>query len=952
MSLSRRRLMATMATGVAVAAIDAGGLRAAAAAATRAGGSRTASPTAPPAPGTTTWNQTVQRASYTASGYQKLVPGAGEPHTVRTDLCSFQNPPTLALAAFAQMTDLHIVDDQSPGRLEFMDRYADTGAPHFASYPTDSAYRPHEFLSTQVVDAMCQAIAGLGKGPWTGKSLQFTIVTGDAIDNCQHNENRWFIDLLDGGQTIVPDSGQRNTDQSIPAGGIASPTGDDGYYYPSVAPATVPGNRFTGTSGLGFPYVPGLLAAAANTQGAARRPYTSHGLGMPWYSAYGNHDGMWQGNQPIDSNILDPKPLTIGAVKTTGTTFDLPDKYEDLSSVDELRAAMDVTGPRVVTDPDRRLLTRKAFIQDHFNTATFPGPVGHGFQGVGVDKAYYAIPFASTDLVRYITLDSTNTNTDGLGSGGASGSLDDIQYEWLKQQLIANTSTWVDDNGRVATHNVPDKMYVLFFHHTLATMDNLDDGTILGTGTKRFSGDELKELLFRFPNVIAVVNGHTHANRITPHRAPASSPLDSCFWEISTASHIDWPIQSRIIEIAASPDIKNGGEFGNATGPGVISIFTTMIDPAAPLSPGDDYSSPAQLASLARELATNDPQEVAVKNNHTGITDRMGTATDRNTQLLLSAPFSLPAPRQEGSPIAVTRNADGRLELFGTDAAGNLWNTGQSTVAGDLRTWTKLSAGPGWRSVTAAPHQDGRVEVFALLDSAVNRRTQTSVNGNGYGQNPAFDDSFTSTAAVQDQWGGMHVYATRDDHTIWHRWQDFTNDDTASHGWFTPWTQFGGTAIQIAVETGSDGRGVMVGLREDGSLITRKMVVPNAQGDSEWGALLAISGEFVAVELARNLDGRLVVFAIDADGRLFHRFETAAGSGTWAATWTQIATQLGDTTLRMRHIGAERSGPGRIELYAVDSTGTLHHAKQSNPNTPSWPTWESVGFQLRPGLAM
>jgi hypothetical protein len=202
--------------------------------------------------------------------------------------------------------------------------------------------------------------------------------------------------------------------------------------------------------------------------------------------------------------------------------------------------------------------------------------------------------------------------------------------------------------------------------------------------------------------------------------------LDGGFWEISTASHIDWPIQSRIIEIAASPEAQQAGEFGGASGPGTISIFTTMVDLGAPLSNEHDISDPIQLASVARELAANDLQEVAVGTDGRDIRARMGIEIDRNTQLLVPAPFPLHAPTPLGSPLAVGRNQDGRLELFGTDAAGNLWNTHQRTASGDLVRWTLLEPGPGWQSVTAASNQDGRIELFAIDSSGtLTRRAQT-----------------------------------------------------------------------------------------------------------------------------------------------------------------------------------------------------------------------------------
>jgi len=939
MPISRRRLLAATATGVAVAAIDAGGFRAAAA--TRSAHGTAASATSV-VPGITTWDQTVQRASYAPSaGYQHLVAGPGEPHVIRTDLWPYFNPATMAVAAFAQMTDLHIVDDQSPARLEFMDRYADPGAPHYASYPTDSAYRGHEFLSTQVVDAMCQAIAGIGKGPWSSKPLQFTIVTGDAVDNCQHNENRWYIDLLDGGQTIVPDSGRIGLDQSFAGGSLTSGgTADNHYYYPSIPPQQVPNNAFTGLTGLGFPYVPGLLDATG-VVGAARRPFVSHGLGMPWYAAYGNHDGLWQGNEPIDNNVLDVQGMTTGSSKTTGTSASLPDDYSDLGTFGKLLVALELNGTPVVADPNRRLLSRKAFIQDHFNTAGLP--VGHGFQGVGIDKAYYAVPFGSGDLVRYITLDSTNTNTDGFGSGAAGGSIDSDQLDWLEQQLIANSSRYLDTDNHIVTRSgVRDMMYVLFCHHTLATMDNLDDGILGGIFGDRHSGDELAALLLRFPNVIAMVNGHTHANKIIAHPRPSGSPIGGGFWEISTASHIDWPIQSRIVEIAVSPEAQNTGTSGSTPGPATVSIFTTMVDPAAPLSYGGDISNPSQLASLARELATNDPQEV----NH-GITNRMGVAQDRNTQLLLAAPFPLHAPHPLGSPVAVARNQDGRLELFGTDTSGSLWNTGQAAVGGALKSWTKLDGGPGWQSVTAAGHQDGRIELFALDGTGtVNRRTQSAPGSSTYVQATGFDAAFTALSAVQDSWGGMQVYAARSDNGIRHRWQDFQNDDTAANGWFTPWTQLAGTAIQLAVETGADGRGVLVAVREDGTLMQRKMNVANAQTESEWGAAVHIDGILDSVDMARNLDGRLMLFGTNPDRQLWQRIETTPGSGTWQP-WMLVPAQLDGTALRMTYVTAERNGAGSIELFAVDTTGMLYRAGQSAPNSTVWSPWTACGIHLR-----
>ena len=67
-------------------------------------------------------------------GYRALVPADGEPHLVQDLLGSFRLRPGWPKAAtpllvIAQLSDTHIMDHQSPGRVELLDRFADLDSP-------------------------------------------------------------------------------------------------------------------------------------------------------------------------------------------------------------------------------------------------------------------------------------------------------------------------------------------------------------------------------------------------------------------------------------------------------------------------------------------------------------------------------------------------------------------------------------------------------------------------------------------------------------------------------------------------------------------------------------------------------------------------------------------------------------------------------------------------------
>ena len=102
-----------------------------------------------------------------------------------------------------------------------------------------------------------------------------------------------------------------------------------------------------------------------------------------------------------------------------------------------------------------------------------------------------------------------------------------------------------------------------------------------------------------------------------PHPDPAGDPAFG-YWEVQTPSNIEFPQQSRIIEIVDNRD-------------GTGSIYLTLLDHWS--IEGDDADI---LANLARDIAFQDAIRIGFWPD--GTLSGMGAVDDRNRILLFAIP--------------------------------------------------------------------------------------------------------------------------------------------------------------------------------------------------------------------------------------------------------------------------------------------------------------------------
>ncbi len=385
----------------------------------------------------------------------------------------------IELLRFFSLSDIHIEDEESPAQLI---NFGYKGG-------VSSAYSPQILYTTHVLDAAVQTINALHKQ----NAFDFGMTLGDAVNNSQYNELRWYIDVLDG-KNIKPDSGIK--DDPVPG-----PNND---------------------------YQDEFKAAGLDKT-------------IPWYQTLGNHDHTWLGTYPV-TDYLRPyftgsNVLVMGDLATEG--IDSRTHYGGV--IDGSTPNGDMIGggliadfttpPTVPADPDRRPLSIKEWMSEFLKTTS--NPAGHGFSQSNLDSgnACYSFEPKSDLPIKVIVFDDTQ-HDENYDIDEPGGMVDNERFSWLVNEL---------DRGQAE-----GKLMIIAAHVPLILIDLNHHSQV--------ALPALISQLNTYPNLLMWVSGHVHRNKVTALKSPDASHPELGFWLVETASLRDFPQQFRTFDIVRNSD--------------------------------------------------------------------------------------------------------------------------------------------------------------------------------------------------------------------------------------------------------------------------------------------------------------------------------------------------------------------------------------------------------------
>jgi hypothetical protein len=196
-------------------------------------------------------------------------------------------------------------------------------------------------------------------------------------------------------------------------------------------------------------------------------------------------------------------------------------------------------------------------------------------------------------------------------------------------------------------------------------------------------------------------------------------------------------------------------------------------------------------------------------------------------------------PTANVTGLGSSTNADGRIEVFTIGDDGNLWHIWQTVPGGSWSNWFSSGKPPSGNALTLPPtvsrNADGRLEVFVTGSDGALYHIWQHTPGGTWGGWFLFSDQTSpqligNGSVAQNKDGHLEFLAQAGDGTLWHLWQ--TNAETSWDGKSLGNPPGTSTTSDPFVIANADGRLEAFTRTLDGALWHTWQVTPGG----EWGS--------------------------------------------------------------------------------------------------------------------
>ncbi|HNN53337.1 MAG TPA: hypothetical protein PKO07_20060 [Pseudomonadota bacterium] len=277
----------------------------------------------------------------------------------------------------------------------------------------------------------------------------------------------------------------------------------------------------------------------------------------------------------------------------------------------------------------------------------------------------------------------------------------------------------------------------------------------------------------------------------------------------------------------------------------------------------------------------------------------------------------------KGRPV-LAQHADGRL-LIAVVAMNDTLFTRQQT-APSATTWTPwVSRDGGLQQIVPTNQADGRIVLFATgKDEQVWQILQTEGNSEKWSPWSALGGAVGGLpVVVRTAKGRIELFMRGKDGELWHTWQDTPNSP-----YYRPWHSLGGT-IQgaVAVASHADGRYQIFARGKDDALWTLCQLQPSGAW-GKWESLGKGDGLAATDPVAiANRENRIEVFVRGKDNAIWRLAQQEKNATKWSH-WQSLG---GDHRIH----AVARNTDGRLTLFAIGAEGGLWHLMQRSA-TADW----------------